>query len=591
MPEAWYGGAASRRAATERHQATPWFERHQALKIADELIGARVQSIRNLDANGDVQVTRAVARQTRQPLSTEPEDLSARGATGHDDDGFALRGRHLDTGAADRLPHADRHLTMDVVTLSREERMFGNARADDQVASRPAEWPRTAFHGETELHPRINAGRDADGHFFREARDAAAAACVACEATREATACLARGARRVPRYVNRPGGAARGLGERDVHGRVDVITSAATADLGGRGHEPEPVVHRTGRWIAEDAVGLGDLLEKGTGAVIPEVDVRRILPRKAAIGLPNLARPRGGRDAEHRVVVTSHGHHLLLVAEILELGVHDLAFFRAAARTGACSTAARRRRLRLAFAVHDFGELVRRLGEVALGALHAFEIVGLERFLRFPERILDRLPVSFRELRAVLGKGPFRRVHERVGLVAHFDLLLPLALVCRVRLGLLDHAIDLVLRETRRRGDRDVLLLVRRLVLRRHVQDPVRVDVERDFDLRDAAWRGRDPDEMELAESPVVARHWPLSLHHMNLDRCLAVRCGRECLALLRRDRRVPRNERRHHAAQRFDTERQRSHVEEQEVLHLTRENRTLDRGADGHDLIRIDAL
>src|SRR5437773_7107495 len=204
MPEAWYGGAASRRAATERHQATPWFERHQALEIADELVGARVQSIRNLDANGDVQVTGAVARQTRQPLPTEPEDLSPRGSAGHDDDGFALRGRHLDTSAADRLPHTDRHLAMDVVTLSREERMFGNARADDQIASRPAEWPRTPLLGETELHPRIDARRDADGHFLREARDAAAAACVTCWATRKATARLTRGARRVPRYVNRP---------------------------------------------------------------------------------------------------------------------------------------------------------------------------------------------------------------------------------------------------------------------------------------------------------------------------------------------------------------------------------------------------
>src|SRR5882672_51261 len=151
MPEAWYGGAASRRPATERLQAAPWFERHQALEIADELVGACVQPIRNLDANGDIQVTGAVARQAWQPLSTEPEDLAPRGCTRHDDDGFALWGRHLDTSAADRLPHTDRHLAMDVVTLSREEWMFGNACADNQIASRPAEWPRTALLGDTEL--------------------------------------------------------------------------------------------------------------------------------------------------------------------------------------------------------------------------------------------------------------------------------------------------------------------------------------------------------------------------------------------------------------------------------------------------------
>ena len=45
-----------------------------------------------------------------------------------------------------------------------------------------------------------------------------------------------------------------------------------------------------------------------------------------------------------------------------------------------------------------------------------------------------------------------------------------------------------------RAADRDLLLLARRHVLRRHVDDAVGVDVERDLDLRHAARRRRQPD-------------------------------------------------------------------------------------------------
>src|SRR5207245_3420424 len=93
-----------------------------------------------------------------------------------------------------------------------------------------------------------------------------------------------------------------------------------------------------------------------------------------------------------------------------------------------------------------------------------------------------------------------------------------------------------VLRQTRRRGDGDVLLFAGRLVLCRHVQNAVRVDVERHLDLRDAAWRRRDADEVEPAERPVVARHLALALEDVGVTRRLAVRGGGEDLALLRRE-------------------------------------------------------
>ena len=87
--------------------------------------------------------------------------------------------------------------------------------------------------------------------------------------------------------------------------------------------------------------------------------------------------------------------------------------------------------------------------------------------------------------------------------------------------------------------DADLLLLAGRLVLRRDIDDAVGVDVEGDLDLRHAARRRRDADEIELAEQLVVGRHLAFALEHPDRHGGLIVLGRREDLALLRRDRRV----------------------------------------------------
>src|SRR5207244_12181449 len=44
------------------------------------------------------------------------------------------------------------------------------------------------------------------------------------------------------------------------------------------------------------------------------------------------------------------------------------------------------------------------------------------------------------------------------------------------------------------------------------------------------------------------------------------------------------------HAAQGLDAERERGHVEEEDVLHLALQHRALDAGADRHHLVGVDA-
>jgi hypothetical protein len=97
--------------------------------------------------------------------------------------------------------------------------------------------------------------------------------------------------------------------------------------------------------------------------------------------------------------------------------------------------------------------------------------------------------------------------------------------------------------------------------------------------------------QVELAEHLVVGGHFTLALEDADGHGRLVVVSGREHLALLGRDRGVAVDQAGEHAAQRFDAERQRGHVEQQHVLHVALQHAALDGGADGHDFVRVHAL
>ena len=77
----------------------------------------------------------------------------------------------------------------------------------------------------------------------------------------------------------------------------------------------------------------------------------------------------------------------------------------------------------------------------------------------------------------------------------------------------------------------------------------------------------------------------------MDLDRRLAVGGGREDLALPCRDGGVALDQLRRDTAKRLDAERERGHVEEQDVLGLARQHAGLDGGAESDTLVRVDTL
>ena len=143
--------------------------------------------------------------------------------------------------------------------------------------------------------------------------------------------------------------------------------------------------------------------------------------------------------------------------------------------------------------------------------------------------------------------------------------------------GVFNHTIDLCVGQAAGGDDLHRLFASGGLVLRRDVQDAVGVDVKRHLDLGDATRRGRDAVEDELAQALVVSRHRPLALEHVDLNLRLPVRSRGENLTLARGDGSIALDQRSRHAAERFDTERQRSHVQQQDILDLATEHTCLD--------------
>src|SRR5579885_534715 len=226
------------------------------------------------------------------------------------------------------------------------------------------------------------------------------------------------------------------------------------------------------------------------------------------------AAPHAGREAQHGGAAwrlpTLRGF-ALLVPDFFELGV-DHVFLasaggapapRPAGRIGACPGGTHTRTggpgsgagLRVGALRDRRGSLRERIGLLGDHVL----VVALQGRAQVGERRLDARALLARDLVAEVLERLLDGVNEAVRLVARLDELAKPPVFLRVRLGIAHHALDFLLGEAARGLDDDLLLLAGRLVPRGDIEDPIRVDVEGDLDLRHAARRGRNVREVELA--------------------------------------------------------------------------------------------
>src|SRR5471032_1188408 len=313
---------------------------------------------------------------------------------------------------------------------------------------------------------------------------------------------------------------------------------------------------------------------------------RSLRGRTAAAARLDCARPRTACPAGKQ--------RLLAVFDFLEVGVDDVVlllgrFLRTGVLLAVAGAAGGLLGLRVG--VHLLAQLLRGARQRSHFGVDFSLVAGLDRAFEVGDGRFDLFFLARFQLVAVFDQRLAGRVHQRVGLVARLGQLLDFLVFFGVDFGVLDHLLDFRFGQAGVGLDRDLVLFAGGLVFRADVQDAVGVDVEGHFNLRRAARGRRDAFQIEFAQALVAGRDFALALEDLDGHGRLVVVGGREHLRELGRDRRVLVDHLGHHAAQGFDTQRQRRHVQQQQVLALARQYRTLDGGADGDGFVRVDVL
>ena len=205
--------------------------------------------------------------------------------------------------------------------------------------------------------------------------------------------------------------------------------------------------------------------------------------------------------------------------------------------------------------------------------------------------LADGVSLSLVELLLEVLEGLLGVVQNAVGTVGSLNCELALLVLLTVLLGVINHVLDLSVRETGAGGNGDGLVLVGGLVLGVDVDDGVSVNVEGDLDLGNTAGSGGDADKLEVSEHLVVLDKLTLTLEDLDLDGGLHVRGSGESLGLLGGDGGVTIDQTSEDTAEGLDTEGQGSDIEQENVGNLTSQDGTLDSGTDGDSLIGVDRL
>lgn len=236
-------------------------------------------------------------------------------------------------------------------------------------------------------------------------------------------------------------------------------------------------------------------------------------------------------------------------------------------------------------------ELVGLLLELLSGSVALSRLVLGNELTERSDLLSDLVSLSLVEAVLELLEGLFSVVQDTVGTVGSLNGGLALLVLSTVFLSVLNHGLDLGIRETRAGSNGDGLVLVGGLVLGVNVDNGVGVNVERDFDLRNTTVGRRDANQLEVTKQLVVLDKLTLTLVHLNLDSSLEVSSGGESLRLLGGDGGVAVDQTSEDTTEGLDTERQGSNVKQENVSDLTGQDSTLDSGTDGNSLVGVDGL
>mmetsp|Transcript_97372 Transcript_97372/g.275263 ORF Transcript_97372/g.275263 Transcript_97372/m.275263 type:complete len:340 (+) Transcript_97372:142-1161(+) len=188
------------------------------------------------------------------------------------------------------------------------------------------------------------------------------------------------------------------------------------------------------------------------------------------------------------------------------------------------------------------------------------------------------------------------RIRKLLELAAELELGFVLVVLLAHRLRLLHHPGDLCcVQPPASVVDRAVRLRLRLFILGGYAQHAIRIEGERNLDLRFALFRPLDPCDFELAKQAVAVNAWSLPLVNADVDLLLVVLYRRVSAGLLAGDGAVAGNDDREDLTLCFDAKGQRRDVD-QEHLRCVRcthagKDRALHSCAVGDCLVRVNRL
>merc|ERR1719259_1622402 len=174
-----------------------------------------------------------------------------------------------------------------------------------------------------------------------------------------------------------------------------------------------------------------------------------------------------------------------------------------------------------------------------------------------------------------------------------FNLFLHLLIFISEELSILDHTLNILrLQPVLVIGNCDLLAVTSGLIFSRHLQDTIGINLEGNFNLRNATRSRWNSSQVKLTENMVGLGHWPLTLKHLNGDSVLVVLSSGESLGLLGGDDGVTGDQLGHHTSNSFNSKGEGVHIQKNEVtgVFLSRQDTSLHSSSVCDSLIRVDA-
>mmetsp|Transcript_23351 Transcript_23351/g.17778 ORF Transcript_23351/g.17778 Transcript_23351/m.17778 type:complete len:267 (-) Transcript_23351:1160-1960(-) len=175
-----------------------------------------------------------------------------------------------------------------------------------------------------------------------------------------------------------------------------------------------------------------------------------------------------------------------------------------------------------------------------------------------------------------------------------FNSLLDLLIFTLVLFSFIHHSFNIILAQSSLFiGNGDFVALSGPFVSSRDIHDTIGINIESDFDLRNASGSGRNTFQVEFSKHVVVLGHASLTFIHLDEHTWLIVSIGSEDLALLGWNGGVTRNQHSHDTSSSLNSEGKRSNIEKKQVLHIlvsfASQNSSLNCSTIGDCLIRVD--